>query len=100
MNESIYKNISYAEAMNIIEKASSVIIDVRTKEEYDKWHIKNSINIPVNEVSDIAKGVLKDKEKMIFVYCSAGIRSVVACEILAGLGYENVYNIEKINEGL
>ena len=42
----------------IMEEKEYIVIDVRTKEEYDEGHVKGSINIPYDEInkdSDILK---------------------------------------------
>lgn len=77
----------------IMKKKDYIIIDVRTKEEYEESHIKNSINIPYNEInkdSNIAK------DKIIFVYCKSGARSKKAYDTLKELGYE-VYDLGAFN---
>lgn len=52
-----------------------------------------SINIPVYDLEKTALSKL-DKESIIIVYCSAGVRSKRAITILKKLGYKNLYNIE------
>ena len=77
----------------IMDDKKFIIIDVRTKEEYDVGHVKGAINIPYDEInkdSEIAK------EKVIFVYCRSGIRSKKAYETLKGLGFE-VYDLGAYN---
>ena len=73
-----------------------IILDVRTKEEYNESHIKNAINI---EYDKIDEKVDLDITKLILVYCKSGKRSSIAYEKLKSLGY-NVYNMgafESIN---
>lgn len=72
---------------DIMENNEYIIIDVRTKEEYDKDHIIGAINIPYTEI----KGEM-DKEKTIFVYCQSGTRSQIAATKLKNLGY-TVYDL-------
>ena len=36
--------------IDIILKSKSVIIDVRTPEEFERGHVKSSINIPLKEI--------------------------------------------------
>lgn len=52
-----------------------------------------SINIPVYDIQKEAKRKLP-MDSIIIVYCSAGIRSKRAIQILRKLGYKNLYNIE------
>ena len=54
----------------------------------------NSINIPVEEINQKINKVIKDKNKIIIVYCLKGIRSEAASDMLKRLGYQNIYNIQ------
>ncbi|KUO62633.1 MAG: sulfurtransferase [Gracilibacter sp. BRH_c7a] len=74
-----------------------VFLDVRTMEEYEAGHIKDSILIPVNTIEAEVEATIQDKKKPIFVYCRSGNRSAVAADILVKLGYENVFNLGGIN---
>ena len=85
-------SLSKEELNNIIEENNYIIIDVRTEEEYDESHIKDSINIPYNEIN--AKDI--DKSKIILVYCASGKRSEIAYNKLNELGY-TVYDLGSIN---
>ncbi|MDR6514687.1 rhodanese-like domain-containing protein [Chryseobacterium camelliae] len=72
-------------------KEGAVILDVRSKSEYDGGHIKNSVNIPVDQLQgNLSK--LKDKNKPVITCCASGIRSASAKSILQNNGYKNVYN--------
>ena len=75
------------EAKKNEETANTIIVDVRTKEEYETGHVKGAINIPhyeINEKIDL------DKSKTIMVYCKSGTRSAIAYEALKELGYKVV----------
>ena len=72
-------------------KDGAVILDVRTKGEYAGGHIKNAINIPLDQLgSGLAK--LKDKNRTIICCCASGARSGSATSMLKSRGYTNVYN--------
>ena len=73
----------------IIKKNNYIIVDVRTKEEYDESHVKNSINIPYDEIDENTD---LDKNKTIIVYCRSGARSKKAYDTLKDLGYD-VYDL-------
>ncbi len=86
-----YTKISASEAKKIMDENSNVIIlDVRTKEEYDSGHIKGAILLPDTEVLDKAAELLPDQSATILVYCRSGRRSALAAKDLVGLGYSNV----------
>lgn len=74
-----------------LKKNGAIILDVRSKGEFQGGHIKGSINIPVNELShNLSK--LKDKNKAIITCCASGMRSASAKTILQKAGYTAVYN--------
>ncbi|MEG2290111.1 MAG: rhodanese-like domain-containing protein [Clostridium sp.] len=94
----VLTKISSSEADKIIENESDIIIlDVRTQEEYDGGHIKDSILIPVDDLEKLAKTKLEDKNKKILIYCRSGNRSNTAAKILSELGYTQVYDFGGIN---
>ena len=86
-------HISYNQAIKMINDENVILVDVKSKEEYIKFHLNNSINIPIEIFAKIAPKILKDKRQKIILYCSSGIRSLAAYELLQDLGYDNVYNI-------
>ena len=87
----LFITITSEEAMKRMEEESDfLILDVRTKEEYEEGHIKDAINIPNEVIGQEAESVLKDKEQTIFVYCRSGRRSKEACQTLCELGYSNI----------
>ena len=65
---------------------SVTLLDARTPQEYAGGHIEGFRNIPVDELrqrlGEIAPG------KPVYVICQSGLRSYIACRILAGHGYE------------
>ncbi|MBS1607908.1 MAG: rhodanese-like domain-containing protein [Bacteroidetes bacterium] len=72
-------------------KEGAVILDVRTKSEFDSGHIRGAINISVDQLrNSLAK--LKDKNQPIITCCASGMRSASAKAILSSCGYKNVYN--------
>lgn len=66
-----------------------MIIDVRTKDEYEGGHVEGALNIPVDviEMSDLNGAELSTP---IAVYCRSGGRAGVAKEILTKRGFTNV----------
>lgn len=72
-------------------KNGAIIVDVRSKGEYESGAIKNSINIPVDVLSQNLNK-LKDKNKPIITCCASGVRSARAKSILSSNGYSTVVN--------
>lgn len=70
---------------------NSIILDVRTKEEYDYYNIEGSINIPLDEIRyNIDK---LSKYENIYVYCAVGYRGYIAEQILKNNKILNVKNL-------
>lgn len=89
LSRCIYNLVSFEQAKNMIESGNVNLIDVRTKNEFDFMHIKNAINIPVDEISKRITEI--DNGNNIMVYCASGSRSKSAIQILNNLGYNNIY---------
>ena len=81
------KKTDYAELV----KNGAIIVDVRSKGEYAGGHIKNSINIPVDQIANNLSR-LKDKNKTVITCCASGMRSGSAKTILLKNGYTDVHN--------
>lgn len=89
--EAVYMNITAAEAKEIMDTGEGyIILDVRTREEYDQGHIPGAVLIPNTEIKERAEEELTDKDQLILVYCRSGRRSKQAAEILVELGYTNI----------
>ena len=87
--------INYSEAIEIAKNNPDVIfLDVRSKQEYKENHINYSINIPLYQLEQNVESILKDKSKIIIVYCQSGKRSKKAVKILKNLSYSNIYNLK------
>jgi rhodanese-related sulfurtransferase len=94
-----FANITSEEAKKRLDSEEGIVLlDVRTKEEYDAGHLKDSVLIPVDVLENEAENSLKDKSAAIFVYCRSGKRSATAANILVELGYTNVYNLGGIRD--
>ncbi len=72
------------------KKQKAILIDVRSEQEFKEGHIKDAISIPYYEIKRRIADEIKDKNKMILVYCNTGSRSKKAEDILKQLRYTNV----------
>ncbi|MFW9987559.1 MAG: FAD-dependent oxidoreductase [Candidatus Odinarchaeota archaeon] len=74
-----------------ISNNGSVLLDVRTKEEFLARNIGGSINIQIEELRNRLDEIPKDKP--IYVYCEVGYRSYLALRILLQSGFKDVYEL-------
>lgn len=83
------KGTSAADLKELYHKGA-LIVDVRTPAEFQQGHIKNSINIPLQNIQQNIQQ-LKQKNKPIIAVCLSGGRSSSATGILKNAGIE-AYN--------
>jgi rhodanese-related sulfurtransferase len=73
-----------------ISDKTATLIDVREKEEWDKGHLKDAVNLPFSQIQkgitaeDLAK--IAGKDKIIYLHCVAGVRSLKAATELEKSG--------------
>ena len=77
------------EVNDLVEKGW-IVVDVRSKDEFEKGHIPNSINISIDEIRDRINAVPKEK---ILVTCQVGQRGHAATRLLREMGY-NAINLD------
>jgi rhodanese-related sulfurtransferase len=91
-----YYRVDSSEARSIIDSdpVNTVVVDVRRDDEWVTGHVSGAVHIPIDDLADRIDEVPQDK-KVLFI-CAAGVRSGLACEVAASMGYdtENLYNIE------
>ncbi len=78
--------VNYAELV----KQGAIILDVRSKGEYQYGHIKGSTNISIDILRNNLNKLKKDKP--IITCCASGIRSATAKNILKSNGFIEVHN--------
>lgn len=77
------------------QKKGAIVIDVRSKEEYNQRHLNSAINIPHDYILEGIEGY--SKETILVLYCSTGSRSRIASNLLISMGYSNVYDMGKVS---
>ena len=90
-NENSYEQITQEEAKKIMgEQEGYVIVDARTREEFEAGYIPGAICIPNETIGESVVDLLPDKEQLILIYCRSGNRSKKAADKLVKLGYTNI----------
>ncbi|MGB9774769.1 MAG: rhodanese-like domain-containing protein [Bacteroidota bacterium] len=89
-----YKDITVDEAYKMMKAHKDlVVLDVRNQSEYKLGHLYDAVLIPVYELEDRISELQEHINDPIIVYCKAGSRSQIACEILVSHGFTKVYNM-------
>lgn len=86
ISNGVLKQWHLADADNLPRDGSVTLLDTRTVEEFTLGHIDGFTNIPVDELRERLDEL--DKGKPVYVICQSGLRSYIACRILAGNDFE------------
>ena len=76
-----------------------VLVDVRTKDEYNAAHLPGAIHINRGLVEWVVPKKIEDTDTKIYVYCRTGARSAFVTQRLIEMGYTNVTNIYDAFQG-
>ncbi|KGQ70661.1 hypothetical protein OA57_04645 [Chelonobacter oris] len=77
----------------IQQQQNPLMIDVRSKDEFDAGHLQSAVHIPHDQIERQISRLTTDKDQKIYVYCRSGRRAEAAKAELEKLGYRNVENL-------
>lgn len=94
--------ISFEEGKHILDTCpGSVLLDVRTEEEYGIEHAAGAVLLPQEDLETMDEGeileVLPDLDAPVLLYCRTGRRAALAAVKLDELGYTRLYNLGGLN---
>jgi rhodanese-related sulfurtransferase len=69
------------------------VVDVRRETEFADGHLKNAVNLPLNEMMDPGSMAALEDNQNIYVHCAGGYRSVIGCSLLKRQGIHNIRNV-------
>ena len=79
--------------MDIPFDENLVVIDVRKPAEFAEGHLKEAMNLPLNDMSDPGNMANIEEHQNLYVHCAGGYRSVIAASLLKKQGFHNLRNI-------
>ncbi len=80
-------------AMDIPHDENLTVLDVRKENEFAEGHVKDAINLPLGDMTDLAQIAQLEENENIYVHCGGGYRSVIAASLLKKHGYHNIRNV-------
>lgn len=80
-------------AMDLPFDENLVIVDVRRETEYANEHVKEAINIPLDQLTDPGSMANLDDHHNIYIHCASGYRSVIAASMIKRQGIHNIRNV-------
>ena len=81
-----------SERARTLVKEGAILVDVRSRAEFDSGHLPGARNVPLPELGGKLKS-LGEKDKPIVLYCASGTRSAMARSVLKGQGFSQVFNL-------
>lgn len=74
----------------LLKLNNPIIYDIREKDEYNKYHIKNSINISFNTIFQTYSTILNTFD-IYYIVCEEGYRSKKLVKHISKKGYKIIY---------
>lgn len=89
-------------ACRLVRKEGALLIDSRTRVEFDSGHVEGALWIPYDEtaerIAEIREAAGGDQDKPIVVYCRSGRRAGVAKQTLIEHGFSQVTNLGGLDD--
>lgn len=80
-------------AMDLPFDDKLIVVDVRRETEFADGHIKNALNLPLNDLTDPGSMANFEDHQNLYVHCAGGYRSVIAASLLKRQGIHNIRNV-------
>ena len=74
-------------------KKGARVIDVRSQGEFQRGHLPDAVNVPLDRLRDDISQLAPDKEQPLLLHCLSGARSGMGKASLRKMGYRNVFNL-------
>ncbi len=88
-----YRELTAAQAAEMIERFDPLVLDVRTPREFQAGHLPNAALLPVQMLQANIDRLAPYREREILIYCATGNRSTVAAKILLDGGFKQIANL-------
>ena len=81
------------------QKQDFLLLDVRSKEEFEQGHIPGAVNIEHDQLNENIATLMPYTDKPIVVYCRSGRRAGKAIDKLTELGFNQLHHLEGDMQG-
>ena len=86
--------VSQLQATQYMNQGKTLILDVRSADEFATGHLPNAKNIPLAEINNRLKEIEKSKNAVVITVCATGVRSSNAVSVLNKAGFAQVFSLE------
>ncbi|WP_327256633.1 rhodanese-like domain-containing protein [Streptomyces sp. NBC_01244] len=90
------RNLSRDEVRQKLDGGRAAVVEALPEQYYREAHLPGALLLPVDDVDELAPGLLPDKDAEVIVYCTGTTcsNSGIAARRLAELGYSKVFTYE------
>lgn len=86
-------NLTPTAAVQLINQAKAVVVDVCEAHEYAAGHVGGAKHIPLSQLAEKLPETVRNKELPVIFVCQSGSRSGSAVRIAKGLGYAQAQSL-------
>lgn len=86
--------LSLLQATQKINQGKTLVLDVRSEEEFNTGHLTNAKNIALDQLKNRLGELDRYKNQTVITVCAAGVRSASAAATLRKAGFEQVFSLE------
>ena len=86
--------VSQLQATQYMNQGKTLVLYVRSAEEFATGRLPNSKNIPLKELESRIKEIEKSKANVVIAVCASGVRSSSAVSILNKAGFEKTFSLD------
>ncbi len=88
------KRVSPQQTVQLINRGKTMLVDIRTPEEFAAGHVRDAKNLPLADFTARIGELDKSKSKSIVVICQTGARVDKVAKLLSVAGFEDVVALE------
>ena len=86
------KQIDIEQFDQMRSQKDTIVLDVRTAQEYKQGHVPGSVNLDISDPQFRQKVAQLDKSKTYLVHCARGVRSARATKIMSPMGFAHLFD--------
>lgn len=86
--------VSVTEAVMLMSRKSTLVLDVREPDEFAQGHLQGARNVPLAQLAERSKELEKFRDKPVLVVCQRGSRARTACRMLKGQQFTSLHQLK------
>lgn len=87
------RQLTPGQAVQIINRESAVVVDLRDAKQYGEGHIVSALNVSMTNLPERLKDLERHRERALLLYCAAGNEAGRAGGILKKHGFSRLYTL-------